>query len=176
MRQLKSSEKKLLLATGALALSLVTIMLTFYLFNVIQKIERQITKLEHQKKQNQTVLADKKLWETREAWLAQHLQAAPPSGIANALLLTNLQSAARFLDVQILEQRFLQQEPDAILTTAGAELTVSAKMKNLVKWLHTIQTPDNLTGITRISLKSDADPDKVRAEVRVIKYYKLAEN
>lgn len=171
MRPLTSSEKNLALALGVIWGLALTAFLLYMFWNTLQTTQRQIASFQNQLKEANTLLKESDIWLQRVAWLDQSLEVAPPGGLANSALLTMLSNSARENAVTIINQSVASLDPDPFFTLVGIDLTVTATMENFVKWIHGFQKPHTLTGVTRISLRSDADPTKIRADIRIVRYY-----
>lgn len=171
MRPLTSSEKMLSIVTLIIIALIVTYALAFLLFDSINNISREISKLKSQLKETRFLLSEADLWQQREDWIKKTIVVAPQGGLATSELLSQVSQLAREHNVEIVNQSITQVDPDPQFTIAGIDLTIIASMENFIKWVQSFQKPEKLTGVTKISLGSDTDPVKIRANLRIIRYY-----
>lgn len=130
-----------------------------------------LSRLEREQLEAQSWLAEKDRWMEREKWLDARQPRLVTTGEANAKLLATLQTTARQQKVTIVEQSFAEPATQPRYQEISVKLKVSGTLEALTRWLVELQQPEQFQVIKTFSLKSDAEPPKVKCDLEVARWY-----
>ena len=114
--------------------------------------------------------------ERRAEWLAQHPLPVWDEQNSAAELVGDLQNSVAAMSIEINNQRLLDPVTMGDLREAGVQLNLKASTEELVRWLHQIQRPGDFVSVRQINLRSDSDKTNLRAELSLVKHYRMSAN
>jgi hypothetical protein len=176
MRPLAASEKTLfLILCGALfvALNLLGIRAFFQVRTGIQKAITA-TKLE--------IAADRTWMELGEsinpavAWLDSHPMPQMEADAASAELLKTERDEAEKSGLKVIEENLLPSQTSPQGSGVAVAVKLSGSFASLVKMLFALQTPTAWRTIDKISIRSDAQPPSVIAELEVCQHFNAVDS
>ncbi len=171
MRRITARERNLLAVFGLVILAVITLFGFRALSGFHTSLSRQVDQLRLEQRADQGLLADKTLWEARGRWLDQKEPHLVAESNGDASFLEYLQSSTHNKDLTITEQRLNDPVSGPAGRGASVELEIHGSLQSLVEWLTALQTPENFRSVSRLTLKSDAEPPKVSCALTVIQWY-----
>ena len=174
MRALTSKEKKLLAALLGAIFVLVNVVGLQVFLNRQRALQKSIVQLEAQLNLNRAVLAEKPIWDEREAWLEEH---QPLDDISttedDAKFYDFVEKSAKQCGLQFTRKGVGTQQIDGQFAEVFDNSLVKGNMESLVKWLHGLQQPKAFRAIKQISIKS-GEPPEVICDVEVARWYRAS--
>lgn len=171
MRKLSKSEKRLLvLFLSAIFIVFNLIGLTF-LARRQGEFEAKLVSLRSERLEARSWLADKETWAERKEWLAKTQPKLQSIGEANSALLENLQAGVAKHSITILDQAFVDPNPQPAYQEIAVKLKVAGSLEAITRWLVELQQPENFQAIQSFSMKTDNDPSKIVCELTVARWY-----
>ena len=167
MRTMSQSEQRLLTIFLVLLIGIVNLLGWHFLLGKKKALSAKLTELRAEEKSAAQWIADRKLWEDRRAWLDQHQPKMASDSEANAELLNFLQSSARKQNITIVEQALKDTATTAQYREVSAGLKITGSLQAIIQWLVELQQPDKFYVIKNFSLKSDAEPPKMKCDLEV---------
>ncbi len=184
LRPLNPREKLLL---GAMGLVVFVLANLFGLSTILEQRKRlaaRVASLQIQDREARSILQEKKLWFERADWLRENqpVDDANSTDDENKFYEQLEQSAARH-GVKIVKREFL---PPAAPEAGGevvpvvrpfeefaVQLTVTAGMESLVKWMSSLQQPTRFLALKRATLQIDPnDNKKLLGDLVVARWYR----
>ncbi len=175
MRTLTPKETKLLVALVATLFLLLNIVGLRVFLDRQSSLRASIKNLREQVEINRAVLAEKEYWAARAAWL----EANQPTDDT-----TTTEDDGKFYEFveTSAKKHGLQYTRKAAnpLPQTGSYVEiydssqVKGKMESMVKWFNELQQPKAFRAIKQLSVKSDAEPPNVIAEIEVARWYRPA--
>ena len=171
MRLLTNNEKKL-----ALLLSLALFLFANLIgWNVVSRGVRSLqtrrTRLRNEQLEAANWLAERDTWLARKKWLEAAQPRFKSAGEANTNLLETVQSSARRQNVAIYDQSFAEPVKREYYQEIVVKLRVSGTLEGISRWLAELQQPENFHAVTKFSLKSEAEPSKVKCDLQIARWY-----
>ena len=171
MRSLTEKEKRLTL------MLLVAVFLAINLFGLTflsrkrKALEADLFRLRTEQLEAKNWLGEKDLWLERKKWLDDNQPRLKNGGEANANLLETVQSSAQHQKITIVEQGFMEPANKTHYRQVGVKLKVNGTLEDITRWLANLQQPAKFQAVTTLSLKSDADPSRMKCELQVVRWY-----
>jgi hypothetical protein len=132
----------------------------------------EIIRLQADKIYAATWLEQKAYWQERREWLTQNQPQLADPAQGNVLLLETLQKSVKECNLTILEQTLLEPRPEKYYNEAAVQLRLTGSLEAICRWLVTVQKPLEFQALGNCSLKTDTDPNKIKCEVRVARWYR----
>ena len=167
MRTLAPSEKRLLLILcGALFLALNMLGLRSFL--------QTRTKLRQSIVTARAELSEDKSWVSladtlvpADRWISTHPMPALAADQASAALLKSEREEAEKAGLKIEEENLLPPEGNPYGSSVSVSAKLSGPFQSMVKFLFAIQSPDAWRRVEKLTLRSDAQPPNVLAELEL---------
>ena len=126
----------------------------------------------------QTAVDNRSVWESRDQWLNEHTETFQSREDAAAALLNHIEECARNADMQLTGREIVEApEPEAgsegeaeprYFRTATIRVKVSDTQEKVLSWIHSLQQPDLLIGVTGEVIDAG---EEFTAEIDVTKSY-----
>ena len=183
MRAVSNRERRLI---AALALSLFAAANLFglrWLAAERSRVAADLGRLRIERIEAKNWLAQAELWKTRGAWLEQKQPKLSGTGSESGAFLEVLQQSARQQNITITQQSLVdpRDHDSHVITNATAaaaaprelsvQLEVHGNLEAVIRWLASLQSPENFQAIVGLTLKSDAEPPKVVCTLTVTRWY-----
>ena len=137
-------------------------------------LQEQRTLLEQKQTQLEEArlwLNEKERWLSREQWVEGNRPPAYAGQQTEAAFVQEMQASLASHSVEILEQRIEGTLAAGTLMETKVDFVTSAPLENLIRWLHTIQSPEAFRSVDHIKLKSDENNTKIRAEISLVQFH-----
>lgn len=171
MRRLAPSEKRLfLILCGA-----VFVALNMFGFRAFLQARSGIHKAVLSSKEE--LAADRRWVEVAEtlaaarSWIDAHPMENMPPDEASAALLKSEREEAEKAGLRIVEENLLPVEEGPYGSTAAVSAKLSGPFQGVVKMLFALQTPAAWLSVEKLTLRSDAEPPNVVAEMELKRYF-----
>jgi hypothetical protein len=174
MRTLAPSEKRLLLILcSALFLALNMLGLRAFL-QTRTKLRQAIvsSRTELSEDRNWVSLADMLL--PADRWISAHPMPSLAIDQASAALLKSERDAAEKAGLKIDEENLIPPQGNPYGSSVSVSAKLSGPFKSLVNFLFTIQSPDAWRRVEKLTLRSDAQPPNVLAEIELRQDFQTA--
>ena len=174
MRTLAPSEKRLLLILcGALFLALNMLGLRAFL-QTRTKLRQGIiaSHSELSEDRNWVSLADTLL--PADRWISAHPMPALAPDQASAALLKSEREEAEKAGLKIDEENLLPPQGNPYGSSVSVSAKFSGPFQSMVKFLFSIQSPDAWRRVEKLTLRSDAQPPNVLAEIELRQDFQTA--
>lgn len=135
--------------------------------------------------QMQSAISQGQEWQRRSDWLQAHMPAFGSQQEASTRLLDVVQKEASKAGVSIASKEFINRPksmtPDGIpsdlpagyFDSTAVRLTLTGvKEKELFAWIHAMQQPASLLGITRFQINPSGQGKTVNCEIDITQYYR----
>ncbi|HEY5752046.1 MAG TPA: hypothetical protein VIT21_02765 [Chthoniobacterales bacterium] len=171
MRKLTPLEKKLIIALGATIFILANLFGVSALLRQRNALKLESIQLRGEEQDAAMWLSEKELWLKRKEWLDARQPKIGQAEVAQPQFFQDLQKSARAQNLAIDEQGFGEISETPQYQAVTVRMRVSGSLENVIKWLVTIQQPDQFQAVTNFSLRSDKDPPKVNLELEIAKWH-----
>lgn len=176
MRSLAPSEKRLLLILSAAVFLAANMIGLRALVQSRAKIRVSIASAK-------ASLAEEKGWvslaETfvpAERWISSHPMPEFSPNDANAELLRHEREAAEGAGLKVLEETLAPTGTASQASAAGVTLKLSGPFAGVVRFLFAMQAPDAWRIVDKMTLRSDAEPPNVVAELEIRQLFRTSGN
>ncbi len=137
------------------------------------KLKLDVARLRADNAEAELALEESDMWAQRKAWIAaQEPAMAGDEGTTKAAVLEAVLKGARENKLEVQEQNLGDVEQGAAGTRVNVAVKVKGGMEPLVKWLTSLEKPDQFYAITSFSLKADQDLKSYICDVRIARYFK----
>lgn len=171
MRPLTEKEKRLTVVLLMAVFLVVNLFGLVFLARKRKTLETDLLRLKTERLDAGNWLAEKDLWMERKKWLDVNQPRLKTSGEANANLLEALQTSAEREKIAIVEQVLLEPSAKPHCQEVGVKLRITGSLEAILRWLTELQQPARFHAVTTLSLKTDADPAKMKCELQVVRWY-----
>ena len=134
-------------------------------------LARELVQLRIKHRESRAWLDQRELWQPRQQWLDQHQPRLSGPDQETGVFLGQLQQGARDHGVVIAEQRLADPLKGPAGQGISVELEVHGPLEAMTRWLASLQGPESFQAITRLTLKSDAEPPKVICTLTLVRWY-----
>jgi hypothetical protein len=117
-------------------------------------------------------LKESDLWAQRKAWIRDHEPDLGDEGETHAAVLAYVKKGADDNKLEVMEQNLNDVQHGVAGTRMGVSIKVKGSMESLVKWLTSLQKPDQFYAITSFSLKADQDQKSMVCSLQIARYFK----
>lgn len=111
------------------------------------------------------------IWKKKGDWLAANPLPAYAGQPSEAAFVQEIQASLNTAGIEIRNQTPKEAEHKGRLVEVGVDLSLTAPLEKLVRWLFEVQKPGSYRVFNRIDLKSDADQTKIQADISLIQLY-----
>lgn len=172
MRRLTKSEGKLLITILVIIFIFANMAGIKFLTEHKRRLSNKLVLLKGEESFGKEILAEEPLWTERRNWIAAAQPHMKASGDVNsAELLEALQTSATAHKVVTADPIFLGSTSKPEHQEFKVGLKATGTLEAMMKWIAELQQPKNFQAITFFSLKSDAEPSKVKCELQVVRYF-----
>lgn len=175
MKRLSSREKTLAMLLGFVAFMILNLIFLPRLSAGNREGHSKHTDLKAQLAAAEAWIGKREYWAERKKWLEDNEPLLEASRRDSASQLEELQKIARDSNLKIEEVRLLQLAPSDFYQPVGAQLTLTGPWSGLVKFLSNLQQPDYFDVVPRFSVKSGQEPQNIRCELEVQRWFRSAE-
>ena len=173
MRALKTSERRLALAFGALIFLVANFLVLGVLQDKRRAMEIDLRNLQLEQTESAFWLGQKDLWTKRQAWLNEKQPKLSGTGQESGDLLQSLQQSARQEKIVISNQTFPELTISSYFREAAVQLEIKGSLESISRWIATLQNPEAFQAITSLNLKSDAEAPNVICTLTIARWYAL---
>ncbi len=171
MKPLSSSEQRLLVLLLIILFGVGQVVLYRWFTDFQKKAQLEEVKIAQQKMEAKVWLEEKELWLQRQQWIQSQQPGWREPGLMSSDLLDFLQKSAKMQGLEIQDQQVLEPEILPQATQVAARLKLVGKMEKLTRWMAELQKPESFYAVLKFTVKSDADPTKVVAEVLIARWH-----
>jgi hypothetical protein len=171
LRKLTKSERRLSTVLGLAVFAMLNFYGISYLLDEHAGLAHKIGELQGQQRSDDLWLRERGLWLTRKEWLDSRQPHVPAGIVPQSELLESLTKSAKDHALTIEEQSFGEMKNTPDYRSVAVKLKLSGKLENVVKWLVTIQQPEQFQAVTNFVLKSTDSPPNVNLELEVARWY-----
>ena len=176
MRSLEHSEKRLLLILTAAVFLAANMIGLRALVQARAKIRASVASAK-------VTLAEEKGWVgladtfvPAERWISAHPMPELSPNDANAELLRKEREAAEGAGLKVLEETLSPTASASHASAAGVTLKLSGPFAGIVRFLFAMQSPDAWRIVDKMTLRSDAEPPNVVAELEIRQLFRTSGN
>ncbi len=175
MRALTSKEKKLLAGLLAAIFLLLNIAGLRIFLNRQRALKADIVRLRGELEKNKITLAERDLYEKRNAWLDKNQPTDDVSTTEDdAKFYDFVESSAKRSGLEYTRKAAGPRPPNPDYVEVFDSAQVKGDLKSLVKWLHEIQQPEAFRAVKQITIKS-GEPPQLVGDVEVARWYRPVE-
>ena len=171
MRKLTKSERRLSTILGLAIFVMLNFYGISYLLDEHSGLAQKISELQAKQRSDQLWLRDRGLWLARKEWLDSRQPRVPTGAAPQSELLESLTKSAKDHALTIEEQSFGETKNTPDYRSVAVKLKLTGKLEDVVKWLVTIQQPEQFQAVTNFALKSTDAPPNVNLELEVARWY-----
>ena len=171
-RTLTKRERVLATIVGAVAVVFLNVFVIDYFLRNQRRLRSELASQSKQVKTMQTVLAEKPMWEQREAWLRGKQPKITNEDTAGGQLLEQVRELAKKHAVVLNspELRVPTRRPE--YTSISVEIDAKCPWKSLLAFLRELQAPEQFIVLETANLKRDAaDQTQMLAHLRIAKWF-----
>lgn len=117
------------------------------------------------------ILAEEQQALARDAWIRANQPPLSDPATASGALLDFVKQTAQEAGVELSATKLLEPSEGAAGPEIGIEVQAAAPFEKAVRLLHALQAPERFVTMTKLSLKSDAEPPNVVLELRLVRHY-----
>lgn len=182
---MKPRERLLLIVFSALFLCIVGGGLMMFSLKHYRSVVQENDQLRDRLAQMQSAISQGAEWQRRSDWLQANMPAFSSQQEASARLLDVVQKEASKAGVSIASKEFINRpkpvmadgapsdEPEGYFDNTAVRLTLTGvKEKELFAWIHAMQSPTSLLGITRFQINPSGQGKTVNCEIDITQYYR----
>lgn len=172
IQQMSHRERFLAIAVGGIAVVFLTFVVFDYFLKNLRRLQSELARNTGAVAAMKLQIAEKSLWEAREAELRNRL---PPLGAedrAGVELLDQVAQLARSKSVELVKQDLgvVTRQPE--YTSVSVNLETTSTWKALISFLYEIQAPGKGLVFESASLKrDDKDETQMRCVLKIAKWY-----
>jgi len=111
------------------------------------------------------------LWKKKGEWLDANPLPVYAGQPTEAAFIQEIQASLNTAGIEIRNQTPKEAQHKGQFVEVGVDLSLTAPLEKLVRWLFEVQKPGSYRVFNRIDLKSDADQTKIQAEISLIQLY-----
>lgn len=172
MRRLSARERVLSLAVGGVFFTLLTFGLISYLLRQHTTLQATLASKEGEWRTMQLLVAERGLWEQRDAWISEKQPKLANEGSAGVQLLDQIKGAARVHAVTVENPAIGAPETAEFYRTTPVNFETKSPWPALVKFLHALQQPEKFLVLDSANIQIDpTDPAMIRGKFRAAIWY-----
>ncbi len=136
-------------------------------------LERTYIELKGDQAEAKVELQKADVWEQRAEWIKAHEPVLKDEAETRAQILEFALKGARDNKLEIMDQSLIekiQRGPGG--AQVGVSLKVKGSMESLVRWLTSIQKPDQFYAVSSLSLNLDQDQKSFICSLQLIRYFR----
>lgn len=171
-RAMSSRERVLAIAVGAIAFLLVSFLAVDFFVKGQARARAEIASKAKQLKMMQALIAEKALWEARDAWLHSKQPKLGDVDLAGGALLDQVKEIARKHTVLLDNPAIRVPDRRPEYTSVSVEVETKSPWPALIAFLGEMQAPEQFVVFESVNLKIDAtDPAQMRGRFRIARWY-----
>ncbi|MCE0523470.1 MAG: hypothetical protein LV480_11235 [Methylacidiphilales bacterium] len=137
-----------------------------------KKLDLSYAELKADQAEAKVDLKDSGTWAKCRAWVNDHEPPLGNEGDAKAAVLAFVTKGARDNKLEVTDQNFNDVEQTVAGTTVNVSVKVKGSMEGLVKWLTSLEQPDQFYAVTSFSLNADQDQKSMVCTLKIARYFK----
>ncbi|XHR29303.1 MAG: GspMb/PilO family protein [Chthoniobacteraceae bacterium] len=174
MNRLTSRERTLIYALSAVLFLLVNWGLIGWIARQYSQLQASCRAKQIELRSLQTVIADEPTFAAREQWLASTQPKSASPEQAGVQLLDQIKNAAKDNQIRLENPELGTLETVQSNRSVSVQLTAKSSWAGLVKFLHTLQTPENFIVIDSATLQVDpGNAKQMTCQLKISKWYAL---
>jgi hypothetical protein len=168
MRQLTQREKYLGGAVGGVLFLLLTVVFINYLVRQHVRLTGELRTKSNELKTMRVLVAERALWEQREAWLDQFQPKLVNESSAGVQLLDRLKEAGRANGVTVENPAIDTLERSNFYRSTPVSFETKSAWPALIRFLASVQQPEAFLEFETVNIQIDpADPTQIRGKFRI---------
>ncbi len=172
MNRLTIRERRLIYALAAVLFLLVNWALVGWITRQYMQIQANLTAKRTELRSLQTIVKDETAYAAREAWLAAAQPKLANPEQAGVQLLDQIKNSAKDLQIRLENPELGTVENGQASRSVSVQLTAKSSWSGLVKFLHSLQTPENFIVIDSATLQVDtANSKQMTCQLKISKWY-----
>ncbi len=144
----------------------------------ISGMRAQSDRLTERVEELETLIATRAQWEQRSEWVASNVPNFETRGKASSDLIarvdvTAAQSGVRIGSKELIEAPLEEDEEfeGSFFESAGLNVAVTGDAESVVKWIHSLQQPNDFVGVKALKIEPDSETGSLRCEAEVRLWY-----
>lgn len=174
MRALTSSEKKLGIAFGVLALIALNLVVMRWLSVEIGSTRGRLAEIKSEVTALRTMALERPYWETRGAWLAGNSPKTYDGQSTDSEFAEKIQRETRQFGLAIENQQLLVAEPVGDWVVTPMDLTLRGNLESVVRWLQSVQGAGKFMEVENFNLRQSDDAEGMILRVRLRQLFRNA--
>jgi hypothetical protein len=172
MNRLTSRERYLIYALAIVLFALVNWGLIGWIGQRYSQLQATVSAKRTELRSLQTLMTDEPTFAAREAWLASTQPKLVNPEQAGVQLLDQIKTAAKDLQIRLENPELGTVETVQSNRSVSVQLTAKSSWPGLVKFLHSLQTPENFIVIDSATLQVDPGNSKqMTCQLKISKWY-----
>jgi hypothetical protein len=176
MTKLTPREKKLLGACVAVLVISATTLLAKEFLDRRMALEKSISALQAEKRDNDSWLTQRDFQESRKQWIESNLPTTDSLGRAQGQLLEEFQNAALNHEIRVVSSSLPAAHSTAHYREVAVTLKLYGDQAKMLSWLATLQSPERFYIIKAIELDPDSrsrEPTpQIECDITVARWFK----
>jgi len=116
-------------------------------------------------------LSEHEDWNQKGNWIRTSLPKYDTRGDASSHLLNRVQEVAKESEIKLTDQRFIEESLTGSRPSVTLRVIATGKLESIVKWLVTLQSPDQFIAVPALTLKPSED--SMKCEITFIHFYEI---
>lgn len=171
---MKASEQRLIFVLMVLVAVFATGFASMRMLNWQRINEKKARSVAQRTQETKQLLTEAPMWEQRLAWLRDAQPQMTSVNKANNELDQSLVETARNNGVTIENKQLQEPVETSYFHQVGETVLVKAEVKPLMQWLHALQSPENFTLVSHLTIQPlPEDTGKVTATVHLSRLFSL---
>jgi len=139
----------------------------------LSSLQRSYLEMRGDKAEAEVDLQKADLWKQRQEWIRAHEPVLAGEAETKAQILESALKGARDNKLEIMEQSLIeknQRGPGG--AQVGVSLKVKGSMESLVRWMTSMQKPDQFYSIPSFTLNLDQDSKTFICSLQIVRYFR----
>jgi hypothetical protein len=171
---MKASEQRLVLVLIILVAVFATGFTAMRMLGWQRTLDKKARSVVMRANETKQLLTEAPMWEERLAWLRTAQPQMTSVNKANNDLDQSLVETAKNNNVTIENKQLQEPAETSYFHQVGETVIVKTEVKQLVQWLHALQTPESFTLVSHLTIQPvPEDTTKVTATVHVSRLFSL---
>ena len=172
MTQISKREKMLLALVGGVVLLLVSVGLISHFFKQAANIRSEIATKRSSWKSQQALLADRDLWQRRDAWLKANQPKLRNADNAGVQLFDEIKQIAQTNSVKVLSPSINSLTKTPYYQSISVDVQTLSSWESLMQFLYQLQQPGKFIALeaVKIEVKSN-DPTQMQCKFKIARWF-----
>lgn len=168
---MKASEKRLFLVLCAAVFLALNLLGLRSFLNVRKEVLRETAAIRSKLQEDKGWVQVGETLRAGDSWIEAHAMPQLPPDDANAQLLKSERDEAEKAGMKITEENLLPTQEGRYGSTAGVSMKLTGPFAGIVRLLFALQTPGSWRTVEKLTLRSDAQPPNVVADLEVRQHF-----